>query len=71
MTLAQMIEAARKCGFESELGYGNCRYKNLAAVFTPTASRTTWKKFKGRVNWKIDGNPVTKAAAAEHLKPLA
>lgn len=61
MNQAQMIEAARKAGFEGFAGYGACVHGRVHAYFIPTSSKTKYSNWKGRVTWEIDGKRATKA----------
>lgn len=66
MNQAQMIEAARKAGFESTCGgYGACVHGSVHAFFVPTGSKTKYSNWKGRVTWEIDGKRATKAEVKE------
>lgn len=69
MTQAQMIEAARKDGFDNKenggIGYGACVSGNVHAFFVPTSSKTKYSNWKGRVTWEIDGKRATKEQVKE------
>ncbi len=60
MTTEQMIEACKKNAFDNNGLYGHSVFQNVRADFTPTSSRTTLAKFKGRINWTVDGKRSTK-----------
>ena len=64
MNQSQMIEAARKDGFNNKeaggAGYGACVFGEVHAFFVPTSSRTKYSNWKGRVTWEINGKRATK-----------
>lgn len=61
---AQMIESARKDGFNNKesggIGYGACVSGDVHAFFVPTSSKTKYSNWKGRVTWEINGKRATK-----------